>query len=212
MSFNNRPERPLKASLYLRLVTENVLRNETIRKFYSTVKTNSPENVLGSFDTQDDNGNPANALLLHRINEEQKHEYEIPLHRNLTSDEMYSVVKKLDKVLNEGDFLFESSTVDLDCCPDEDEEVYMDENTFEMISEKLSAKLHEKWLNERENDGWKYGSNRCDESRTHPLMKPWSQLTENEKNIDYSMPEFFIDLLYEHGYSIVSDKDLKDLL
>ena len=116
MSFNNRPERPLKSALYLRLITENVLQNGTVRKFYSTIKEHAPENVLGSFDTQDLDGNPTSALLLHRINEEKMHEYEIPLHRNLTAGEIYTIVKKLDKALDEeGDFLFESSTIDLDC-------------------------------------------------------------------------------------------------
>ena len=39
-------------------------------------------------------------------------------------------------------------------------------------------------------------------------MKPWSQLTEDEKQIDYSLPEFFMDLLEEFGYSVVSNEEL----
>lgn len=210
MSFNNRPDRPLESSLYVRLVSESELRKDTVKNFYSTVKASSPSNVLGSYETQDPNGNPTSALLVHRINEENKHEYEIPLHRNLTSNEIYEVALNLDNVLNEGDFLFESSTIDEECCPDEDEEEYMDEDVFERIAETFTRQMHNKWLAEREVAGWHYGETRSDENKTHPLMKPWDLLTESQRAIDYSLPEFFIDLLYENGYSVVSRNELED--
>jgi len=210
MSFNNRPDRPIESSIYLRLVTEGEMRKNTIKSFYSTVKENAPENVLSHYDVQDPDGNPATTLLLHRVNEDNKHEYEIPLVRNLTPDEIYEVALNLNTKLNEGDFLLESSSFDDDCCltEDDDPSEYMEADVFERFAEKLSERMHNVWYKEREDAGWRFGTQRLEEEKTHPLMKPWNQLTEEDKQIDYSLPEFFIDLLEEFGYAVVSHDEL----
>jgi len=213
MSFNNRPDHPMEASIYLKLITEKELRKNTVRNFYSTVKSHAPENTLSHYDVQDPDGNPTTSLLVHRINEEEKHEYEIPLVRNLTADEIYEVLLNLDTKLTEGDFLLESSTYDEDCCPQEEYlEEYMEPDVFERFAEKLAERMHTEWYKEREDAGWRFGAQRLEEEKTHPLMKPWNQLAEGEKQIDYNLPEFFIDLLEEFGYATISHEELNDLI
>lgn len=214
MSFNNRPDRPLEAPTFIKIVTESELRKNTVKTFYNTVKVHAPENVLGHYDVQDPHGNPDTTLLLHRINEENKHEYEIPLLRNLTPDEIYEVMMNLDNKLTEGDYLLESSTYDEDCCltEDDDPEEYMEADVFERFATKLAERMHNKWYEEREAAGWRFGTQRLEEEKAHPLMKPWNQLTEDEKQIDYTLPEFFMDLLEEFGYSVVSNEELDDFV
>lgn len=212
MSFNNRPDRQLEASIFVKVVTEKELRKSTVRTFYNTVKESAPENVLSHYDVQDPKGNPTTTLLLHRLTEDGKHEYEIPLVRNLTPNELYEVMMNLDTRLTEGDFLFESSTYDEDCCLTEDDDLdeYMEPDVFERFATKLAERMHKKWYEEREAAGWRFGAQRLEEEKTHPLMKTWNQLTEEEKQVDYKLPEFFIDLLEEFGYSVISNEELDE--
>lgn len=214
MSFNNRPDRPIEAPTFIKIVTENEWRKPTVKTFYNTVKEHAPENTLSHYDVQNPTGGPEQVFLLHRLNEDGKHEYEIPLVRNLTPDEIYEVMLNLNTKLTEGDFLLESSTYDENCCPEEveDLEEYMDADVFERFAEKLAEQLHNKWYKEREAAGWRYGLQRLEEDKTHPLMKPWNQLSEEEKQIDYSLPQFFIDLLEESGYSIISHNELEGII
>lgn len=212
MSFNNRPDHALEASIFVKVVTEKELRKNTVKAFYNTVKESAPENVLSHYDVQDKKGNPTTSLLIHRLTEDGKHEYEIPLVRNLTPDELYEVMLNLNTRLTEGDFLFESSTYDEDCCLTEDEDLdeYMEPDVFERFATKLAERMHDKWYMEREAAGWRFGAQRLEEEKTHPLMKHWNQLTEEEKQIDYKLPEFFIDLLEEFGYSVISNEELDE--
>lgn len=214
MSFNNRPDRPIESTIFIKLVTEKEIRKNTVRSFYTTVKEHAPENVLSHYDVNDPDGNPTTTLLLHRINEDNKHEYEIPLVRNLTPDEIYEIVLNLDNTLTEGDFLLESSTYEEGCCltEEDDLEEYMESDVFERFAEKLAERMHNEWYKEREAAGWRYGPQRLEEEKTHPLMRPWNQIIEDERQIDYSLPEFFIDLLEEFGYAVVSHEELNDLV
>ena len=212
MSFNNRPDHQLEASVFVKVVTEKELRKNIVKAFYNTVKESAPENVLSHYDIQDQKGNPTTSLLIHRLSEDGKHEYEIPLVRNLTPDELYEVMLNLNNKLTEGDFLFESSTYDEDCCLTEDEDLdeYMEPDVFERFATKLAERMHDKWYMERESAGWRFGPQRLEEEKTHPLMKHWNQLSEEEKQIDYKLPEFFIDLLEEFGYSVISNEELDE--
>ena len=215
MSFNNRPDRPVEAPTFIKIITEKELRKPTVKTFYNTVKESAPENVLSHFEVSGPNGEPEQAFLVHRLDESGKHEYEIPLVRNLTPNEIYEVMMNLDTKMNEGDFLLETSTFDEDCCgPEEtiDLSEYMEPQVFERIAEKIAERMHNKWYNEREAAGWRYGPQRLDEEKTHPLMKPWSRLTESEKQIDYSLPQFLIDVLDECGYSIISHNEVEGII
>ena len=88
----------------------------------------------------------------------------------------------------------------------------MESDVFERFAEKLAERMHNEWYKEREAAGWRYGPQRLEEEKTHPLMRPWNQIIEDERQIDYSLPEFFIDLLEEFGYAVISHEQLNDLV
>lgn len=212
MSLTDNPHRPTDSQFFIKLVTESPIRKETVKKFYQTVQLSAPDGSTTMFEVLDPDNNPVHVPLVHRTLEEGKHEYEVPLVRNMTPDEIVYVVKQLESKLNEGDYLIETSTpTDEECCP-EAEDIYMEPDVYEEFAERLSSRMHQKWLNERMETGWRYGEQRCDEQKTHPLIKPWNQLDEEQKAVDYEMPKFFIELLEEFGYTIISDEELNELL
>ena len=44
---------------------------------------------------------------------------------------------------------------------------------------------HENWLKHKEQEGWKFGTKKDPELKTHPCMVPFSELTEEQQIKDY---------------------------
>ncbi len=213
MSLNNRPDRPVEAQFYVRLVTESPIRKEGVKKFFRAVESYSPNGVMTVFEVADPDGGPAQAPLVHRVDEDGEHQYEIPLTRNLTPNEIEEMAMNLNTIFNEGNFLLETSTFDEECCLyEDDEEDYVEEEVSDQIATKLAERMHDTWMHERLNNGWHYDKIRSDRNKTHPLIKPWAQLSEEHKVVDHELPQMFLDLLEEHGYTIISEEELNELV
>ena len=59
----------------------------------------------------------------------------------------------------------------------------LDAPLLELV-EILAANAHEMWAHQRMSDGWSFGAERCDNSRRHPCLVPYSELPEAEKTYD----------------------------
>ena len=59
--------------------------------------------------------------------------------------------------------------------------------TFKFTTEEVEtlARLeHERWMKEKQDDGWRYGETRDDKKKLHPSLVPYDQLSESEKEKD----------------------------
>lgn len=72
-----------------------------------------------------------------------------------------------------------------------------DVQPFEFSSEELElmARMeHERWVEEKLREGWRYGPKRDDTKKIHPSLVPWSELSQEEKDKDRNpvraLPEF----------------------
>jgi class 3 adenylate cyclase/tetratricopeptide (TPR) repeat protein len=50
--------------------------------------------------------------------------------------------------------------------------------------EDLAIREHDRWMNERRRNGWTYGTVRDNSRKHHPLLVPWDQLAEEERDKD----------------------------
>jgi voltage-gated potassium channel Kch len=50
--------------------------------------------------------------------------------------------------------------------------------------ELMSKTEHERWLAERQDEGWRYAPDRDDEARLHPDLVPWEELPEDRREIN----------------------------
>ncbi len=50
--------------------------------------------------------------------------------------------------------------------------------------EELSIREHARWMSDRMQNGWTFGAKRDDARKLHPLLVPWEDLTEPEKQKD----------------------------
>ena len=50
--------------------------------------------------------------------------------------------------------------------------------------EDLAMMEHDRWVRDKERDGWHYGPERNDEQKLHPLMVPWEELPDEQRDKD----------------------------
>lgn len=164
--------------------------------FYSIVKEIFNDRISFIRSTTED-GEPKVTKMFHKV-EDGQHWYIIPLKAAPMLEQMDQLAQKLTDKLNMGNFTLESSLI-------ENQDVFnnsVDEDHFSVIAEQFAKKIHEDWMNERSNKGWRYGERRSDEDKTHPLMKNWEQLSESEKEIKPSLVRDFIKVLKDNGFKI----------
>ena len=70
------------------------------------------------------------------------------------------------------------------------------------LAEKLAENTHEVWAEGKLNDGWKYGEKLDKENKTHPLIVPYNELSEQDKDYDRRTSLEALKLLIKLGYKI----------
>lgn len=94
---------------------------------------------------------------------------------------------------------------------DEQNSVTPEEFERSLTEKKLLALMQMekyRWNAERTIEGWKYGPNRDDIYRTHPLIIPFSKLSDDEKVKDKIVIENLPYLMILGGYNIYSPKHI----
>lgn len=70
------------------------------------------------------------------------------------------------------------------------------------LAEKLAENTHEVWAQGKLDDGWTYGETLDREKKTHPLLIPYEELTEGDKDYDRRTSLETLKLLIKLGYRI----------
>lgn len=173
------------------------MNKETRVLFYSLTKKVMGD-LLDTIKSTDPDGNPTSTKMFHKTVEGQNW-YIVPLKQNPSSEKMDELVEELVDHLHMGDFQIESSLI-------EHKDTFnnsVSDDDFSSIAEKFAQRSHNTWLNERVNNGWRYGEARDDENKTHPLIKSWGELSDREKSINPEMVREFIDILRSNGFKII---------
>ena len=73
----------------------------------------------------------------------------------------------------------------------------------ELLLEQIAEKIHDRWMQKRESEGWTYGPERNDKRKQTPCLVPYDRLPEIEKEYDRETARTTINALYELGFEIV---------
>lgn len=68
--------------------------------------------------------------------------------------------------------------------------------------EKLAVMEHDRWIEERRLDGWKYGEKKDIKKKTTPYLVPYNQLSEDIKEYDRNTVRALPVFLAKAGYQI----------
>jgi hypothetical protein len=70
------------------------------------------------------------------------------------------------------------------------------------LTELLARNTHDVWARERVQDGWRFGPERNDRRKEHPLLVPYEQLPESEKDYDRNTAMETLKVILSLGYTI----------
>ena len=71
------------------------------------------------------------------------------------------------------------------------------------LTEVLARNTHDVWARQRMSEGWRYGPRRDDARKEHPLLVPYEQLSEAEKQYDRNTALETLKLIRALGYRIL---------
>ena len=70
------------------------------------------------------------------------------------------------------------------------------------LIEQISKNVHEVWAQNRMEQGWTYGEERCDALKQHPCLIPYEELPEVEKAYDRDTALGTLKLICKLGFKI----------
>lgn len=70
------------------------------------------------------------------------------------------------------------------------------------LLEAMAKNVHEVWAQTRISQGWKYGSERNDAEKLHPMLVPYDELPEGEKVYDRKTSEETLKMIMKFGFKI----------
>lgn len=201
---------PINISRYIALKTADSLDKEIMHCWFKTAKELLPNGILTTIQTTDDTGSLRGVSMVHR-EVGGKHEYLIPLSRDLSDNEVQPVVDFFSEKYPELDFEIEVSSSQVGSLRTS-EPVKIDDGKYLELCTAWSKKQHDIWLKDRLDGGWRYGTSVSLKDKTHPLARQWHELPDQFKKIDMEQPKALLDLLTNQGYAVIERSELDNLL
>jgi len=107
---------------------------------------------------------------VHYHTEDSKHLYDFKIERSLTEAEGEAILHVVEKWTS-NDFLLEITTI---------EDYFLPENEYEI---DMTSMRHNRWINEKVTEGWRYGLEFSEDQKTDPRLRPYHELTDKLKNL-----------------------------
>lgn len=86
--------------------------------------------------------------------------------------------------------------------PIDTSEVKLSENLL-ALTEKIAKNVHDVWAQGRISEGWTLGEVKDPEKKTTPLLVPYEDLPESEKEYDRNTALETLKLIVKLGYKII---------
>ena len=148
---------------HIRLKMANELEKSDVRGIIVVLK----KTIVNIFQPLED----GTAVIYHLGDEAlYEHIYDFRLNRGVSETEAEVILGLITDWTDE-DFIMEITTTEDYLLPEGETEV------------DLTAMKHNRWIDEKLSEGWRYGLEFSEESKTDPRLQPYHQLTNKLKNI-----------------------------
>lgn len=192
---------------FIKLVSARGLEKPEIKQWFRLCQAELPSGVLGAVQVNKPGFGIASIQLIHRKNSDGSHEYEIPLNRDVLKRELAPIRVAWKSASLQGDYTIETSaSYTTDSRHKLADAIVLDQSRYDELCETLAKHQHSRWCRERQTAGWKYGLAMDLTEKTHPLLRPWEQLPESYRKVDFEAPKMFAKVLADMGYTIVKAK------
>lgn len=196
---------------YVKLVSPDHMSMHDSRLWYKVVLDTAPVGTLSSIDMMGADGKHHSYRVIKR-EENGNTALIIPLSRDLLPDELDYICRKWIEVSPAGKFDIKSSGSQGDKLQGKIDDINMPADEYMSLCAELAKRQHESWVRDKTNQGWRWGPSISVTNKTHPMLRPWSDLPDAYKNVDTNSPENFLNFLNNQGYAVVRKEELGSLI
>ena len=193
---------------FIKLRCQEALSRQQVRQWYRCVAQQTPPGLCRSLALLDDDNRPHHIAVIHRRTA-HSHCYLIPLTRDLLEREVEPIARASAQIFPTIDFDLEISDTRL--LVQSQPPVSLSAANYIRLCAALSKRRHEDWVRERTDAGWRYGLRFSVAEKTHPLLRPWSEIPERYRRPDLTGPQTLFRMLDQQGYVVVDKADLPAL-
>lgn len=195
---------PVQFQTYIRLETREDIDKSLVKRWYNTVKNNLPSGTLHSQSLVDHTGMPKNVSLVKSKSDRGRTLYDIPLTRHLEEEEAEIIVDVWDRNVDIDYAITSSKDQVLEMWQEFPEiKPNIKNQDWQRICEMLSKEMHNKWVQDQTQSGWRYGLQFNENEQTNPLLRSWHDLPEKYRKIDYATPMRFVEAMDRLGYVVM---------
>jgi len=76
------------------------------------------------------------------------------------------------------------------------------------LTERIAEHVHDVWAEGRISEGWRYGKVKNTETKVTPLLVPYNELPESEKEYDRRTALETLKMIIKLGYNIVDAREV----
>lgn len=196
--------------IYVKLVSKEHLGIKDARQWFKIVMSHAPQGIVATIPTIDINGQLTRTSLVRR-SKEGSTELIIPLMRDLLPEELQKLADAWREVSPSGSYSISTNPTQSQKLNQAVVGLSVDGEEYQSLCLQLAKVRHEGWMREKAASGWRYGPLLNVKNKTHPLMRPWSDLPQQYKDTDTQNPEQFLKFLANQGYSVVRQEELTAL-
>ena len=167
---------------YSRLLTDRELTDQEMELWYQTVEDFAPDGVVLDWD-DDENQDCTEEGDEDCGDEDFEYVYLIELRRHLQDNEAEFVVSAWERRYQD-DFEIEISHLyRADSDVQRPFEITIDSDTRSKVLDAASKFIHNRWVDAKTMDGWRYGLDYNEQEKTNPIIRDWDSLPESYRKI-----------------------------
>ena len=167
---------------YIRLLTDRELTDQEMELWYQTVEDFSPDGVVLDWD-DDENQDCTEEGDEDCGDPDFEYVYLIELRRHLQDNEAEFVVSAWERRYQD-DFEIEISHLyRADSDVQRPFEITIDSDTRAKVLDAASKFIHNRWVDAKTMDGWRYGLDYNEQEKTNPIIRDWDSLPESYRKI-----------------------------
>jgi hypothetical protein len=185
-------------SSWIKLTVVKPLDATQRRNWYACVRDQVPDGLLHHSDIPH-GGSTQQSRYYHKPLRSGAHTYVIPLVRDLVHHEVYEISHAWDKKFPDVDFVIDySQPVDhvAPVTPD------VPAHKIAQVMDAWCKRQHDAWMQDKLDQGWRYGVRVSMKDRTHPWIQPYESLPEQARTPHMQAVKDLLAILNDFGYMI----------
>jgi hypothetical protein len=181
---------------YVRIIVAHKLPKKQSVLWYTTVHNILPSGMISQTQLTPDT---YSKFYMKRLSD-KRYTYIIPLVRDLNAHEVHEILQAWSKSYPVEDFILDYSQPVEHNIP-----VLADisQQNIAQAIESWSKQQHQKWMQDKMQQGWRFGIVLSIKNKTHPWLQPWESLPHAAKQNNLQACKDLVDCLKQFGYTIV---------